>query len=188
MSLCFCTRSESDTRNAVTSHDCYTVSRECPFVCKRTSFSHAFCLSISETLFAVQSFICFFQSLCYFVIFRDYPCREVALDRIYKVCIGRTVVFIHGYCYVVAIFLYSRKSTDLIQAAFPCFACCHTTVKRYRAGVSYCTAAWGCEEDFGSSNSATSKETCFFPFRVVFLIKHFYKTFDLCGISSIVFV
>ena len=87
MSLCFCTRSESDTRNAVTSHDCYTVSRECPFVCKRTSFSHAFCLSISETLFAVQSFICFFQSLCYFVIFRDYPCREVALDRIYKVCI-----------------------------------------------------------------------------------------------------
>ena len=48
--------------------------------------------------------------------------------------------------------------------------------------------AWGCEENLRSSNSTSSKEVCFFPFRVVFLIQHFYKTFDLGLICSIIFI
>ena len=54
---------------------------------------------------------------------------------------GRTVVVVHGYDYVVAVFFYIRKGADLFQAALPCLAEGHAAVKRYRAGIGNRAAA-----------------------------------------------
>ena len=188
MCLCLCSRTESDARDSITSHNGYAVCGECPFICKWACFSHFFCFSISKTGFTVQVFVCVFKSFCYFVIFRNSPCREVALDFVFAACVGRTIIVIHGYNNVITVFLNAWKCTDLIQAAFPCFSECHTTVKRYRTGVSYCTTARRGVENLRYSYSTASKETSLFPVRVKFWIEHFNKTFDLCFVSVIVFI
>ena len=73
MSLCFCTRSESDTRNAVTSHDCYTLVENVHLSVSGRAFLMPSVSAFPRRSFAVQSFICFFQSLCYFVIVSGLP-------------------------------------------------------------------------------------------------------------------
>ena len=51
MCLCLCSRTESDARDSITSHNGYAVCGECPFICKWACFSHFFCFSISKTGF-----------------------------------------------------------------------------------------------------------------------------------------
>ena len=165
MCLSLSTRSKSNTRNSITSHNRNTICRECPFISKRTSFSHFLCFCVSKTSFPIKVLISILKSLSYLMILRNSPCREVALDLIFASCIRRSVVFLHRNNYIIAIFLNARKSTDLIQAAFPCFSECHTTVKRYCTGVSYCTTARRGVEDLGYSYSTASKETSLFPVR-----------------------
>ena len=102
--LSFCARSEADAWNSVTSHDGYAVCGECPFVSKWTGFSHLFCLSVSKTGFTVQVLVSIFKSFCYFVIFRDSPCREVAFDFVFASCVRWTVLVVNGNDFVFSVF------------------------------------------------------------------------------------
>ena len=123
MCLSLCTRSKSDARDSVTSHDGNAVGREGPLISKRTSFSHFLGFCVTDTLFAVKVLVSILQSLGYLMILRDNPCREVALDWICAVLCrkdGRSSYM--ETANIIAIFLNSRKGTDLIQAAFPCFS------------------------------------------------------------------
>lgn len=74
---------------------------------RRVSPYRVFCMRLQELLL-----------LC--LIFRNSPCREVALDFVFAACVGRTIIVIHGYNNVITVFLNAWKCTDLIQAAFPC--------------------------------------------------------------------
>ena len=156
MSLCFCSRTKSDTRNAVSSHDGNAVCRERPFVSQWAGFSHLSSLWCSNPFFSVKSLVGFFQSFCDFVVFWNDPGREVAFDRIYQSGIGWSVIVVHGNRYILPIFLYAWKCTDLIQTAFPCLSGSHTAIQRNRAGVCNRTAAWRSEENFRSCDGTPS--------------------------------
>ena len=122
------------------------------------------------------------------MIFRNYPGGEVALDRVNQSGIGRTLVVVHGNNNVIAVFLYARQVANLFQTAFPGLTGSHTAVQRNCTGVSNCTAAGRGVEDLGGGNSTAAQEVCLFPLRIVFLIQHFYKTLDLCIISSVILI
>ena len=135
MRLSFSPGTESDAGDSVSSHNGYAVGGECPLVCQRAALAHFQSLLCADPLVPVEGGVGFFESLCYLVILRDRPCREVALDLIDASGVGRTVIVVHGYDNVIAVFLYAWQGADLVQAALPCLAECHAAVKRYRAGV-----------------------------------------------------
>ena len=188
MCLRLCARPEADAGDAVSSHDGYAVGGEGPLVCQRAALAHLKRLCSADPFVSVERGVGFLQSLCNFVVFRDRPGREVALDLVDASCVGGTVVVVHGDNHIVAVFLYARKGADLVQTALPCLAEGHAAVKGNRAGVRYRTAARGGVEDLGYGYGAASEETCLLPVRVVFRVEHFYKTFDLGPVCVVVFI
>ena len=141
VSLSLCAGSESDTWNSVSSHDRYTVGGEGPFVNQRAGLSHLKRLGSADTVVAVEILVGSFQGLGYLVILWDRPGREVALDLIYTSCVGRTIIVVHRYRHIIAVLLDTWQGADLVKAALPGLAECHTAVKRDRAGISNRAAA-----------------------------------------------
>ena len=122
------------------------------------------------------------------MFFRQYPCGEVAFDRVSLSCPRRPVVIVHRNRYVFSVFFDGGKLADFFQAGLPCFTGCHTAVERNGAGVRNGTAARASIENFGNGNGSAPEEVCFFPFFVVFFIEHFDEPFNFGAVCRVVFI
>ena len=141
MCLCLCSRTESDARDSITSHNGYAVCGECPLICKRSTLSLGLCRIVSpKSCVSPKSMVCIYESLdvgCSLLVDQS---REETLGLVDFSCPRRSVIPIHGYFDIVAIFLYRRKILDFLQAALICFTGCHSSIDGNCTAVGYGTA------------------------------------------------